>query len=222
MKNTSRLVIGITCGTGSNVLNKRENYEECVAQAGGTTVFLRPAREVRDIAARCDGLIVPGGKDLDPSWYGESPLPGTVLEEPERTEFEITLLSEIIGERKPVLGICYGMQLINVFLKGSLLQDIRCAQAGAIDHGKGSHIVEITDNPYLGPGKREVNSSHHQAVRRAGAGLKPFAYAPDGIIEGFYCEEYGFLVGVQWHPERIKSSLTNDLFRSFIDACRKR
>jgi putative glutamine amidotransferase len=193
-----------------------------VVQAGGTAVFVRPDGDAVKLAAKYDGVIVPGGRDVDPFLYGESPLPGTVLEEPGRTEFEFSLLGEIMKERKPVLGICYGMQLINVFLKGSLFQDVRSMPPGPIDHRKGSHIIEIRDNPYLKPGECEVNSSHHQAIRRAGAGMKPWAYAVDGVIEGVYCEGYDFLVGVQWHPERMESLLTTNLFRRFIDACRKR
>jgi putative glutamine amidotransferase len=197
-------------------------YEEWVVRAGGIAVFVRPSGMVRDICAAHDGFLIPGGRDLDPSRYGESPLPETVLEEPERTGFEFSLLHEIISERKPVLGICYGMQLINVFWGGSLFQDIRLGTPGLIDHRKGGHIITIKDNPYIPMEEREVNSSHHQAVRRMGAGLQPWAYAADGIIEGLYGEQEGFIVGVQWHPERMKSVLTTDLFRRFIDACRKR
>jgi putative glutamine amidotransferase len=201
---------------------RKDCYEECVAQAGGAAVFLPPSGEVRDLAARYDGFVIPGGRDPDPSWYGETALQGTVLEESKRSRFEFSLLHEIIRERKPVLGICYGMQLLNIFFKGSLFQDIRSMTSGSIDHGKGSHTVEIMDNPYVQRDEREVNSSHHQAVRRLGEGLQPWAYAADGIIEGFYGTQYDFLVGVQWHPERMKASLTVELFERFIRACGKR
>ena len=125
-------------------------------------------------------------------------------------------------EKKPILGICYGMQLINVFLDGSLFQDIPPAGPGLTDHRTGGHAVRIQGNPYFEQGEYDVNTSHHQAVRRIGRGLEPLAYSADGIVEGLYGAGYGFLVGVQWHPERMRSSLTADLFRIFVDACRKR
>ncbi len=220
MKEYFRPAIAISSGAVSGSPGRAECYEECIVRAGGVAKFLRPAEWAECRSGLYDGLLVPGGKDLDPCLYGEPLSPATALEDPERTRFEFSLLRAIMGERKPVLGICYGMQLINVFLDGSLFQDIPPMTRGGIDHRAGIHSIHIRDNPYLKQGEYEVNSSHHQAVRRMGKGLKPWAYSDDGIIEGLYCQGHSFLVGVQWHPERMKSSLTDDLFRRFIDACR--
>ncbi len=220
MKDLPHPIIGITCGNDPNLPRLRDSYRDCVVHAGGNAVFLQPHSDLRELAQKCDGIIIPGGRDIDPVWYGESPHPETVAEESARTRFEISLLSEIIRERKPVLGICYGMQLINVFFEGSLYQDVRSELGGFLDHGRGDHTVEIVPNPYADPAISVVNSSHHQAVRALGPALKPFACAPDGIVEGFYMEGDEFLVGVQWHPERMKTQLTAGLFKRFVDACR--
>ncbi len=190
--------------------------------SGADVVFLHPCDDITAVSVRYDGFVFPGGRDLDPVLYGESGLPQTVLEEPERTRFEFSLMSEIMRQEKPVLGICYGMQLINVFFGGSLFQDIRAAISGSLDHEHGDHLIYITDNPYIAPRKCIVNTSHHQAVRDVGTGIRAFAAANDGVIEGIYHEESGFILGVQWHAERMKSSLTTELFERFIDACQKR
>jgi putative glutamine amidotransferase len=139
-------------------------------------------------------------------------------EEPARISFEISLLREIIKERKPVFGICYGMQLINIFFRRTLYQDIGLQVPGSVNHGKGGHTISITSNPYIKEGEYSVESSHHQAVKKAGKGLKPFAFATDGLVEGVYHEDFVFVVGVQWHPERTAGPLTAQLFKSFIAA----
>jgi putative glutamine amidotransferase len=222
VKRDLRPIIGITCGNNLGSPSRLECYEECVTRAGGDVVFLQPGGEAKSPSERCDGLLLPGGRDIDPFLYGERPLPGTVLEDPQRTEFEFLVLGEIMKQRKPILGICYGMQLINVWFKGSLFQEIRSGSPGRVDHREGSHIIDVRDNPYFFQGEQMVPSSHHQAVRRLGAGLLPWAYAADGIVEGLYSKLHSFLVGVQWHPERVTSPLTTSLFTRFLDACRKR
>ncbi len=90
---------------------------------------------------------------------------------------------------------------------------------GSMEHAGAEHRVAIEDNPFVDAGESEVNSSHHQAVRRVGRGLKPFARARDGVIEAFYGEGSGFIVGVQWHPERMQNALSKRLFERFLGAC---
>ncbi|MEW6109901.1 MAG: gamma-glutamyl-gamma-aminobutyrate hydrolase family protein [Nitrospirota bacterium] len=141
------------------------------------------------------------------------------IEEQKRIDFEIFILNEIIKSRKPILGICYGMQLINVFLRGTLYQDIKSQKSGSLEHREGNHIIEVYNNPFIETGRFEVNSSHHQSVKDTGAGIKAFAYAQDYVIEAFYLESHDFLLGVQWHPERMDNVVSKQIFRVFINAC---
>jgi putative glutamine amidotransferase len=163
--------------------------------------------------------MIPGGKDIAPSFYGESLVHASDPEEAERIEFEFSLLHEIIRLDKPVLGICYGMQVLNVFLGGTLYQDISAQVPASFDHRTERHMIEIGENPFLERGVFQVNSSHHQAVKDLGKGLRPFAFAPDGIIEAVSLEDHIFFVGVQWHPERMSDIPSQQLFGRFVGAC---
>jgi putative glutamine amidotransferase len=112
------------------------------------------------------------------------------------------------------------MQLINIFFQGSLYQDLPLQVPESLEHAGGEHGVIIRDNPFIEAVESKVNSSHHQAVKRVGKGLNPFAWAHDGVIEALYGEDLSFLVGVQWHPERMKGFLSKQVFERFIGACR--
>jgi len=220
MKSCARPLIAITCGTDPGLPRRRDLYEIGVREAGGDAAFVSPQLTVSDLSNRYDGFIIPGGRDVDPAIYGESLLCEVAPEEAERVDFEFSLLREIMRLQKPVLGICYGMQLINVFFRGSLYQDIRLQVPDSLDHSSGGHGIMIEVNSFMDAYVTDVNSSHHQAVKELGKGLKAFAHADDGIIEALHSEGRGFLVGVQWHPERMRSNLTNQLFVKFIEACR--
>lgn len=212
-------LVGITCGTDIRFPKLSHLYLNAIESRGVRGVFISPERDVRETAARFSGFLIPGGRDLDPSLYGEEILFRNEKEEARRTEFEFALLDEIMRISKPVMGICYGMQAINVFLGGSLYQDIQSQVPQSLDHWQDGHAIEITENPFIENGLFEVNSSHHQGVKRLGAGAVSFAFAPDGVDEAFYLKGQPFCVGVQWHPERMESALSGLFFSAFAGAC---
>lgn len=213
-----RPVIGITVDVHEDRLALRANYAEAVEEAGGLPLLLPPGTGAGDYARGIDGLLIPGGEDMEPSYYGEPPLPGLKLVPRMRSDFEIALFHEIMGLGKPVLGICYGMQLINVALGGSLYQDIKGLLPLAVDHSK-SHEIEVRETALMQTGRYEVNSTHHQAVKALGGGLEVLAVSQDGLVEALYGKDYPYLLCVQWHPER-PGGLPEMVFHPFIEASR--
>lgn len=182
-------------------------------------VLLSSEGDIADARGQIRGIVIPGGKDLPPSSYGEALLHKIDPEKKERFEFEFSLLHEIIHLEKPVLGICYGMQVLNVFLGGTLYQDISSQVPAAFDHRTGTHIIEVGGNPYLDEGLYLVNSSHHQAVKDLGNGLVPLALSADGLIEAVCLEGHIFCLGVQWHPEKMDDLPSQQLFERFVGVC---
>jgi putative glutamine amidotransferase len=182
------------------------NYCRAVEEAGGSVRFTNP--EI------CDALLLPGGADLAPWRYGQANTASRGIDTLRDTE-ELELLQRFVLLKKPVLGICRGLQVINVYFGGTLLQDIAGhSAANGIDR---RHRVQSVPSPL-----REicgeygiVNSAHHQAVNRLGHGLSPLQWSPDGIIEAL--EHHALPVwGVQWHPERMESAVRQQLFRWFL------
>lgn len=224
-------MIGITASADGDSLKVRADYISAVAEAGGIPVILPVTGQAQEFAEIIDGLLLTGGGDIPPEYYGAYPaLPAGLLrpEKRERIEFEMALLGETLLKARPVLAICYGMQLLNVVHGGTLIQDIRSADQRYLDHTAGTHEIGISDT-FNGCLERRhvVNSSHHQSVNEIGNGLSVFATSDDGIIEGIFKREYNHCVGVQWHPERIRMDpLSAWLFKSLAikadDARRRR
>jgi putative glutamine amidotransferase len=201
-------------------------------------VLLRSNIRLRDYAEHLDGLILQGGADVSPRAYGEEPLRPEWSGDPVRDAYELELLHEFMEARKPVLGICRGMQLINVALGGSLYQDIATEVAGAsahqtADYDRHVHEVRFSAGGLLARLWPEhdgggVVSIHHQAVRALGRDLEVEAVCPhDGLVEAIRGKGRGFLLGVQWHPEfhHPGDAAVLDmtpLLDAFIEAARKR
>jgi putative glutamine amidotransferase len=217
---SARPTIAVTSETPSRLPGQAHRYLDAVEEAGGIGTFVFCDTDAKDIAVKYDGLLIPGGQDIDPAYYDEKKVLPCIPESTVRVDFEISLLREIMGMRKPVLGICYGMQLINVWCKGSLYQDIGSERPGSLNHREGVHCITVTENPFIREEQAETNTTHHQAVKRAGIGIRPFAYAVDGIVEAIYHEHYPFVLGLQWHPERMSTPLSDQIFMKFIGACR--
>ncbi|HEY0304529.1 MAG TPA: gamma-glutamyl-gamma-aminobutyrate hydrolase family protein [Longimicrobiales bacterium] len=189
---------------------------------------------LRAIYERLDGVFLAGGVDVDPASYQEDKLDVCGRTDPDRDEVELTLTRWAVEDGKPVLGVCRGMQVINVACGGSLLQDVAHAsprflkhdyfptQGFARDHL--AHEAMVSPGSYLqrvyGGGPIEVNSMHHQGIAKLGDGLAATIHAPDDLIEGIEGIGENFLVGVQWHPEMLieRDAGTRRLFEEFRDA----
>jgi putative glutamine amidotransferase len=210
-------------------------YERAVADAGGEPVVVPldlPNPEIARLAARCDAILLPGSKaDLDPEKYGVAQRdPHTAPSDPPRDNVDELLLQDAFNMRKPILGICYGLQSLNVWRTGTLLQHIE----SGVNHEAGravakAHKVTVEPGSLLAgivgrAGELDVNSSHHQSAEDLGDGLRVVARAPDGVIEALEgTEPQHFVLAVQWHPERTVESdePSRAIFRAFVDAARR-
>ena len=174
------------------------NYRRWVESAGGRAVFGDAAEGQ---GKRWDALLLPGGGDLEPWRYGRENTASRGLE-PERDEAELRLLQDFTAAGKPVLGVCRGLQTINVFFGGTLLQDI--PGHGAVEGADRLHAVRTAPSPLrrLFGERAPVNSAHHQAADRLGSGLRAVQWAGDGVVEAL-CHERLPVWAVQWHPERL-------------------
>jgi gamma-glutamyl-gamma-aminobutyrate hydrolase PuuD len=187
-----------------------KSYVTSVTAAGGAAVLLPPVPGVDAVVARIDGLVLAGGSDIDPSRYGARRQPHAQPPVHDRDEHETALLAAAAAAGIPVLGICRGMQLINVWRGGTLVQHLPTV-VGHTDHspspaGFGRHGVRIDAGSRVArllgrPGQVVVPTNHHQAVERVGRGLVATAWAGDGTVEAIEDPQEDFLVGVQWHPE---------------------
>jgi len=215
------------------------DYLESIRRAGGEPRVLDMTGDVpAEVAAAIDGLLLTGGTDIDPQRYGEEPHTTLSNVDPVRDAFEIDVILAVRDQRRPVLGICRGLQIINVALGGSLIQDIASELPGSVGHSvptpqhamaheiwvnRGSLLYSLMEEQLAGADSCEVNSRHHQAIRRLADSFEVVATAPDGIIEAIECGGGGFCLGVQWHPENFwRTGEFRPLFEGFVEAARKR
>ena len=222
-------------GKDSQYLSR--HYGDAVAGSGGIPVILPLLEEpalLAGLVGTLDGVVLTGSSsDVDPARYGatKSPECGPVQQLRDRTDF--FLLEQAFAHRLPVLAICYGLQSLNVFLGGTLVQDIPTCIQTDIKHsrprtgGRPAHDVRLSPDSILerlaGNRVAQVNSTHHQAVDRLGKGLEVIAEAADGVVEGVRgTSDSSWILGVQWHPEKSYSldAFSQKIFHHFLAQCR--
>jgi putative glutamine amidotransferase len=215
-------------------------YVRAINRAGGEPVVLslgRSAVEVKEVARTLDAVLLSGSPaDIDPSLFHTKRHSQTATPDSDRERTDFTLLDHALADNKPVLAICYGIQSLNVFLGGTLVQDIPSEVGTVIEHEwedeqgapetfhpvsiePGSQLAQIAD-----AAEARVNSSHHQSILDPGRGLRVVARAKDQVVEAVeWTGGNSWVVGVQWHPERMvdKDPLARDLFRTLIETARK-
>jgi putative glutamine amidotransferase len=237
-----RPLIGVTTGReksqrffGLSLYIMNQTYVRTLENLGALPVMIplnMSEATLYGMFARLDGLFLPGGEDIDPSNYGEDrhPLLGATDRERDRTELLLTRWA--IEEGMPVLGVCRGVQMINVACGGTLIQDLHNEQPDLEKHDyfppsyeryRISHGVSIVPDSHLALAMgqvHEVNSMHHQGIDQVGYGLRVVARAEDGLPEALEAPQLPFVVGVQWHPEELSKTdqMSANLFYNFVEA----
>ena len=212
-------------------------YCDAIEHAGGLPIIiphLQSRAQIRRLLSRIDGLLISGGGfDIDPAYYNEQRMPKLGKINPHRTFTELESIAFGLDRDLPMLGICGGAQAINVALGGSLYQDIATQLPRAQSHQQAErsdnhgHVVEVSRGTLLykicGRQRLKVNTTHHQAIRKIGAGLAMNAIALDGVVEGIESEDHSFVLGLQWHPEVLapKEVVQRKIFSSFVSACKR-
>jgi len=237
-------LIGITMNLDEQVSRSLnildQDYGKAVLQAGGIPVpLLGINQSIPDLVKRLDGFLFTGGDDIHPRYYKEKPLSGAQirLASDSRIKFETRLFKAAAKAKKPVLAVCYGTQLVNVALGGTLYQDIALQIPKTIKHGptitgekvfhavsvfEGTRLCQIMGNCSTGDCTIRVRSAHHQSIKNPGKGLRLSAVSPDGVFEALESRGKSFLVAVQWHPEKTLGDRTAAaLFKALIQASRR-
>ena len=204
-------------------------YTNCLLRAGATPLILPFAEdqaELERLTALCDGFLLTGGHDLHPSYYGEPMQDNCNQPASIRDALESRLVPMILASRKPLLAVCRGVQVLNVFCGGTLYQDIHAQEVTEKSHRQPdtpeAHTVTCVEGTLaaelLGTSPIAVNTLHHQAVKDVGKGLRVAAYSEDGLIEALDIPDHPFALGVQWHPEMMAASHPQQmaLFHRFV------
>jgi putative glutamine amidotransferase len=232
-------VIGLTCNhdPGQEIISLSRNYTRAVATAGGMPLIFDISggeMELKNILRLADAVVLTGGGDVDPVFIDEEPLPGCGNIDPERDFFEIALARLLLSAGLPVLGICRGMQVLNIAAGGDVFQDITSRQGEAVKHYQEAprwhptHNVQVAGGTMLeritGGGRIRVNSFHHQAVRNIAPGFTVSARSADGVAEAIEHPGLPFALGVQFHPETMweRNKLFLALFEALVKAAADR
>ena len=240
MPNSSRPIIGITGGnaktqTGSTAFTLGQAYVTAIQRAGGIPLLIPLGTERSDLQRLLqlmDGVLFTGGGDIETKRFNGQDHPRVYGVSKLRDKLEFTLMELALKNHKPFLAICRGIQVLNVAFGGDLYTDIADQMENALKHDyypdyprdKHAHTVSLTSGSVLHDifqaDEVPVNSLHHQGIARVGEGLKPIAFAPDGLVEGLAVKDEKFAVGVQWHPECLPEDAKMEaLFQAFIAAC---
>ncbi len=236
-------LIGVTTYRSANKSGNpnyglNQAYSHSLSAAGAAPVLIPldlPQDSLFTILSRVDGLLFTGGGDIGPQLYGGSRHPQVSGIDPDRDRTELLLYQAARQNDLPFFGICRGLQLVNVAQGGTLYEHIIDQHPDALDHSHNSehgrdrlaHQLRLTAGSnlerILGQSTLEVNSLHHQGIRKLGAGLRATAYAPDGLIEGIELENHDFGLAVQWHPEELQAHASmRSLFENFVCAAQAR
>lgn len=232
-----RPIIGITCKTtdwwtgAGNGLGV--GYISAIEHAGGIPILLPLIQDDSCIAesfSLLDGLLLPGGPDVDPLLYAEEPQPVMGQLDVSKDRVEMSLIPRALELDLPILGVCRGIQILNVAAGGTLYQDVSMSSSNALKHRQeapgsyATHAISIQEGSrlleILGQSEMRVNSFHHQAVKEPASGFVISAVTQDGIIEGIESPHHSFVIGVQFHAELMwqSNSSVNNLFAAFIRA----
>jgi putative glutamine amidotransferase len=217
-------------------------YLRAIEAAGGTPLLVTPGHGQEGIEHLLDlsqALVLSGGEDVHPSRYGQEPIPEVEEVNPERDEMEFLAVELALRRGVPILAICRGMQLLNVALGGTLIQDIPTQREGDVLHQQPVPVGERWHGATVAPGsllaeatgmeELRINSFHHQAVDRLAEGLTAIAWAEDGIVEAVEGRDHPWMLGVQWHPERDEAHGTGErdqedpdslIFAALVEAAR--
>jgi putative glutamine amidotransferase len=237
-------LIGISCGTFHDrawcppSYGHRQTYVDAILGAGGAPLLIPPVVDettLRVLYERLDGILLAGGGDIAPSSYGDQPHEKLGLVDIARDESELPIARWAVAEGKPLLGICRGVQVLNVALGGTLYQDIPSQISHSLSHTLSYEREDWTYMAHdisIAPGSRlaqvmgvemmTINSLHHQSVRDLAPGLRVVAWAPDGIVEAVEGQGDSFVLGVQCHPEALQATADprwQGLFRAFVESC---
>lgn len=225
---------GMFPGIQKDYVNR--DYVKSICQAGGVPIIMPSTDEEETVRAQVlvlDGLLLSGGWDMEPQLYGEEPMWQQGFTMPEVDRFYLNVIKAAIEMGKPVFGICKGIQAINVAFGGTLYQDIPTQLQNTVKHNQsaprecGTHSVNIIKDSFLGeclPPLIQINSFHHQSIKKLASGFRVVAQASDGVIEGVERLEGSFVAAVQWHPEMMASHGNLEmmgLFEHFIKKVRE-
>jgi putative glutamine amidotransferase len=237
-------LIGISCGTFHDrawcppSFGHRQTYVDAILRAGGAPMLIPPVQDeltLRALYMRLDGVLFAGGGDIEPAHYGAAPHAHLGTLDPLRDSAELPMARWALADGKPILGICRGIQVLNVALGGTLYQDLPSEIESDLQHNLSYEREDWTHMAHemrVAPGSRlarllgaerlPINSLHHQAVRDLAPGLHAVAWAPDGVIEAVEGADHSFVLGVQCHPEALQAQADprwRAVFGAFVASC---